>query len=306
MSLGIEKLLKSKHPLYQYNTKEGFMALDFKIETPEEKKRNKILVDYTLKIGSVILVVLLIWVFLRYVAFDAKAPNVVVALPDNNLTLHTGEIEFKYTVEDASPLSSCQLLINNNPSANLSLNKSQLQSYKTNLLTGMYEWQISCTDKTILKNKGLSEKRKLRIIKPLQINNITKIEAPELKEGALILYAQTKKDSQGAEVAEILPKNAGFTVNSTALSSDGSLAIGLWGKPNLASQMISVYSDKKYDIYLPEYKNATNLLFYVADDGSTYHSFSSKNYNKANNGGRELPDLNWDEALSEKYLARGK
>ena len=305
MSLGIEKLLKSKHPLYQYNTKEGFMALDFKIETPEEKKRNKILVDYTLKIGSVILVVLLIWVFLRYVAFDAKAPNVVVALPDNNLTLHTGEIEFKYTVEDASPLSSCQLLINNNPSANLSLNKSQLQSYKTNLLTGMYEWQISCTDKTILKNKGLSEKRKLRIIKPLQINNITKIEAPELKEGALILYAQTKKDSQGAEVAEVLPKNAGFTVNSSA-SSDGSLAIGLWGKPNLASQMISVYSDKKYDIYLPEYKNATNLLFYVADDGSTYHSFSSKNYNKANNGGRELPDLNWDEALSEKYLARGK
>lgn len=282
------------------------MALDFKIETPEEKKRKKVLLDYSLKIGSVVLVVLLLWGFLRYVAFDAKAPNILVASPDNNLTLHTGEIEFKYTVEDASPLSSCQLLLNNNPSANLSLNKSQLQSYKTNLLTGMYEWQISCTDKTIMKNKGSSEKRKLAVIKPLQINNITKIEAPELKEGALILYAQSSKDSQGNEFAQVLPKGAGTTINQSALSLGGYLSIGIWGKPNLASQMISVYSDKKYDIYLPEYKNATNLLFYVADDGSTYHSFSSKNYNKAANGGRELPDLNWDEALSEKYLARGK
>ena len=130
------------------------MALDFKIETPEEKKRKKVLLDYSLKIGSVVLVLLLIWVLLRYVALDAKAPNIVVAFPDNNLTTHSGEVEFKYTVEDSSSLSSCQLLLNNNPSANLSSNRTQLQSYKTNLLTGMYEWQIACTDKTILKNKG--------------------------------------------------------------------------------------------------------------------------------------------------------
>lgn len=283
------------------------MALDFKIETPEEKKRKKVLLDYSLKIGSVVLVLLLIWGFLRYVALDANSPKIIISSPEDNLTAHNGEIEFKYTVSDASLLSSCELLLNNNKVANLSAKKEELQSYKSNLLTGMYDWQIACTDKTILKNKGLSEKRKLRVIKPLQINSVTKVEAPELKEGALILYAKTAKDSQGFEAVQILPKNAGTLTNQTSLNLGGHLAIGLWGKLNLAAQTITIFTDKdNYKVYLPEYKNATNLLFYVADDGSTYHSFSSKNYNKATNGGRELPDLTWEESLSEKYLARGK
>mgnify|MGYP001601476398 CR=1 FL=1 len=283
------------------------MALDFKIETPEEKKRKKVLLDYSLKIGSVILVLLLIWFFLRYVAFDANSPKIIISSPDDNLTTHNGEIEFKYTVSDSSQLSSCELLLNNNAATNLSTKKEEIQSHKANLLTGMYEWQIACTDKTILKNKGFSEKRKLKIVKPLQINNLTKFEAPELKEGALILYTRTAKDSQGFEAVQILPKNAGILTNQTALNLGGYLSIGLWGKPNLAAQTITLFTDKdNYKVYLPEYKNATNLLFYVADDGSTYHSFSSKNYNKATNGGRETPDLSWEEALSEKYLARGK
>lgn len=279
------------------------MALKFKIETPEQKRRKALIINYSLKTGAVAISIILLWLFFRSVVFDSRAPVITIISPENNTTINAEEIEFKYTVSDSSEISLCQLFLRDNLLANISSKKSEVQSFKANISNGKHEFQISCTDKSVLKNRGSSEKRIISIITPLKLKKITKIEAPELKEGVLNLYSKTSKDNLGFEVAQVLPKNAGYTINSSVL--EGHLAIGLWGKPNLASQKIIIYSENEsHSIYLPEYKNATNLVLYISDDGSTYHSFSSKNYNKAQNNGRELPDMNWNEALNERYLAR--
>lgn len=90
----------------------------------------------------------------------------------------------------------------------------------------------------------------------------------------------------------------------------GVLALGL--NTNIIiqpAQTVTVETDKgTIDAYLPELQigwmsGLVAALFYVATDGSTYHSRSDHDYNYDTNGG-EQPDLTPEQAMVPEHLAR--
>lgn len=75
-------------------------------------------------------------------------------------------------------------------------------------------------------------------------------------------------------------------------------------------QTVTVETDKgKVNVYLPKIipgwsSGSVAALFYVAQDGSTYHSRSDHDYNYDTNGGEHFPDLTPEQAMVPEHLAR--
>lgn len=100
-------------------------------------------------------------------------------------------------------------------------------------------------------------------------------------------------------------------VYTDGVQRTGVLALGLDTNVIIQpEQTLTVETDMgTIDAYLPELRigwmsGSVAALFYVAADGSTYHSRSDHNCNYDTNGGEHFPDLTPQQAMVPEHLAR--
>ncbi|HDK41960.1 MAG TPA: VCBS repeat-containing protein, partial [Candidatus Pacearchaeota archaeon] len=85
---------------------------------------------------------------LTITAVDTTSPTVNLVSPANNtLETSSNSITFTYNVTDASSVSNCSLIINNQVnSTNTSITKDTNQTFTQTLSNADYNWSVNCTD----------------------------------------------------------------------------------------------------------------------------------------------------------------
>ncbi len=282
------------------------MALKFEITSPEDRKRSEQFKKWGVYSGVSLLVLWLGWSLFGSMFFDTIPPKILIMYPETGSSTANSSLIVTFTVVDESEIDYCDLYFNNERKSNLSVKRIEIQKQTLNLKRiGENSVWLECVDSSLASNKGKSPLITFTYAEPMSTNEIIKAEASDLKEGLISLYSGTEKGNKGKEIIQILPRGAGSEFISKNFTS-GIISVGFWGKTNLREQVVNVTTNTETKkIFLPNITGITNnLIFYVASDGSTYHSLSNHDYNTSTNGNITLPDLNWQEALNAKHLAR--
>ena len=149
----------------------------------------------------------------------------------------------------------------------------------------------------------------------LIIKDIINMNSKKASENSGYLYAQAIPTSGPVPIRIYNPLGQLWTDNvyTDGVQRTGVLAIGLDTNVLIhPEQIVTVETDRgTIDVYLPELdigwmSGGVAALFYVAEDGSTYHSRGDHNYNYDTNGGKAFPNLTPEKAMAKEYhLARG-
>ncbi|MBI2564934.1 hypothetical protein HYV79_03005 [Candidatus Woesearchaeota archaeon] len=238
-----------------------------------------------------LLVIVSVAVLLYRLNIDREPPVVNLISPKEGQVLQQNKIYFSYNASE--PVKNCSVYLND---------ALIEQTENVTVAPGKNTWKVSCIDN--YKNKGVSALTKFWVLTPLRLTKISDVEAPDLESGLLVLYENPDKKTLGEEVYNILPREGGE--EKKANLDGGILGISLWGKTHLNKQEVTIKSGKEtYTIYLPELEGLTGeYVLYLSEDGSTFHSYKSHDYNVSSNNGQNISDLSWQEALTLEHAAR--
>ncbi|MBU0459937.1 MAG: hypothetical protein KJ771_03950, partial [Nanoarchaeota archaeon] len=96
---------------------------------------------------------------------DIYVPIITLISPENNNLSTTGKVVFEYNVTDYSNIANCSLIFSGTINeTDTSVTRNITQNFtKTNLVDGIYNWSVNCTDTT--GNENNSEFRILNVSK---------------------------------------------------------------------------------------------------------------------------------------------
>lgn len=223
----------------------------------------------------------------------------------------TPEILKKYTKYDVMPITSCALIIDEKEVAVLNDIKEGEKNTITynNIHSGSHKWYISCIGASEEK-RGKSEINDLMALIPYTAMEAYDISTNLDNPGTTIWIEVSEITTDGragkalGKLSEKNTFNPVFTIDEYQ-SKNGIMLVSLTPSASLKEQVLTVKTDKgEIKIYLPEANNegGGTLMFYVADDGSTFWQSKIKGASSYPTGTN--PFLTGFEALNQNYLAK--